>query len=162
VDKLQNGAQLVIDYKSSDTIGPRSWEGERPDDLQLPLYASFAVNERLEGLLIAQVRPRKSKFKGRLRDAATSLRTDLTGRNSLVSEPLTDAQLTEWRDRIERLGKDFLAGHADVDPKEEGKPCKTCHLHAVCRIYENQPLVVAAGEESSVGDESESAEGIDD
>jgi len=162
VDELQNGAQLVIDYKSSDTIGPRSWEGKRPDDLQLPLYASFAVNERLEGLLIAQVRPRKSKFKGRLRDAATSLRTDLTGRNSLVSEPLTDAQLTEWRDRIERLGKDFLAGHADVDPKKEGKPCKTCHLHAVCRIYENQPLVVAAGEESSVGDESESAEGIDD
>jgi ATP-dependent helicase/nuclease subunit B len=139
IDEVQNGGRLVIDYKSGE-VGPSAWEGDRPDDVQLPLYATFAVSEDLEGLVFARVRPGKTKFLGRVRDAAATLRLGLSGRDGLVRNPLTSRQLNDWRERIERLGQDFLAGRADVDPKEPGKTCKTCHLHAVCRIYENQPL----------------------
>ena len=164
VDELQNGKVLIVDYKSSD-VGPKAWTGERPDDVQLPLYATFATHEEeLEGLVFARVRPgEKTKLCGRVRDAAGTLQRDLSGRNGLVKDPLTEQQLEEWRERIERLGENFVVGRADVDPKEPGKTCESCHLHAVCRIYESQPLAVDPDDDS--GDESaeqESAGGGDE
>ena len=32
---------LILDYKSS-PVGPSAWSGDRPDDIQLPLYATAA------------------------------------------------------------------------------------------------------------------------
>lgn len=57
VDRLKDGSQLVIDYKSSN-VSPSSWDLPRPDDVQLPLYAGFALepDEVLGGLVFAQVR----------------------------------------------------------------------------------------------------------
>jgi len=150
VDELQNGSRLVIDYKSSE-VGPKAWEGDRPDDVQLPLYASFAVKEELEGLVIARVRPGKIEFCGRVRDASAMLRSDLKSSNGMVTKPLTDRQLRDWREQIERLGEAFVAGRAEVDPKDPVKTCERCHLHAVCRIYENQPLAAVVAEEDSDG-----------
>jgi probable DNA repair protein len=148
VDELQAGGNLIIDYKSGE-VGPSAWDGDRPDDVQLPLYAAFAVEKNLAGLVFARVRPGDSNFYGRVRDAAGSLLSNLNRQNSLVKDPLTDDQLAEWRYRMERLAGDFLAGHAAVDPKLPGKTCESCHLHAVCRIYENQPLAAASGEDGT-------------
>ena len=161
VDLLENGSRLVIDYKSSE-VGPKAWEGDRPDDVQLPLYASFAVREDLQGLAIARVRPGTTRFFGRVRNARNSLRADLTGHDPLVRDPLTDAQLSEWRERIERLGEDFVNGRADLDPKNAGQPCEKCHLHAVCRIYENQPLASIAQEDAGEDSDGGGSDGGDD
>ena len=163
IDRLANGKQLIVDYKTSD-VGPKAWTGERPDDVQLPLYATFAYSEDLEGLVFARVRPGNMELCGRVRDARSTLLPDLHGANGLVKNPLTDEQLEAWRERIEQLGEDFLAGCADVDPKDAAKTCKSCHLHAVCRIYENQPLLSAQDEEDgggSDGDGGESTGGAD-
>ena len=163
VDELQNGGKLVIDYKSSE-VGPKAWAGERPDDVQLPLYATFAIRDHLEGLVFARIRPDKTRFYGRINDATSSLLPALNKRDRLVSDPLTDRQLEEWRQRIESLGEDFLAGKADVDPKDPVKICEKCHLHAVCRIYENQPLAAAfvdGDEDAEEGEDQESAGGGD-
>jgi ATP-dependent helicase/nuclease subunit B len=155
MDRLEDGSLLVIDYKSSD-IGPAAWGGERPDDVQLPLYATFAVpDERLEGLVFARVRPGKPEFCGRVRDAAGSLLPGLSARNGLISNPLSEEQLAEWRGLIEELGEDFIAGDARVDPKDPVKTCARCGFHAVCRIYENQPPAALA-------DEDEDARGADE
>ena len=139
IDQLPDGTSLVIDYKSSN-VGPSAWADERPDDVQLPLYATYAMPDDLEGLVFARIRPGDMKFCGHVRDAAGSLRGDLSKQNTLVKNPLTNEQLEEWSGRIERLGEDFLAGRADVNPKDPVKTCRNCHLHAVCRVYENQPL----------------------
>jgi ATP-dependent helicase/nuclease subunit B len=155
VDHLEDGSQLVIDYKSSE-VGPSAWVGDRPDDVQLPLYATFAVQGELEGLVFGRVRPGDSRFLGRVRNAATSLLPGLASSSGLVKDPLTDVQLDEWRKRIERLGDDFLTGRADVDPKDPVKVCGKCHLHAVCRIYENQPLAALPGED----DEDNAEDGL--
>jgi ATP-dependent helicase/nuclease subunit B len=158
IDELPGGGKLVIDYKSSE-VGPKAWSGDRPDDVQLPLYATFAVPADLEGLVFARVRPGQTKFYGRVRNATGTLRPGLTGRDKLVSDPLTEQQLDEWRERIEQLGVDFIAGRADVDPKVPGKTCQTCHLHAVCRIYENQALAALSDESDGSGDEADEGGG---
>jgi probable DNA repair protein len=158
IDELPDGGKLVIDYKSSE-VGPKAWSSDRPDDVQLPLYATFAVPEDLEGLVFARVRPGQTKFYGRLRSAAASLRNDLTRRDKLVSDPLTGQQLEEWRERIEQLGADFIAGRADVDPKSPGKTCQTCHLHVVCRIYEDQAFAPHSDEGEGIGDEADEGGG---
>jgi RecB family exonuclease len=158
IDELPDGGKLVIDYKSGE-VGPKAWSGDRPDDVQLPLYATFAVPEDLEGLVFARVRPGQTKFYGRLRSAAASLRHDLTRRDKLVSDPLTGQQLEEWRERIEQLGADFIAGRADVDPKSPGKTCQTCHLHVVCRIYEDQAFAPHSDEGEGIGDEADEGGG---
>jgi ATP-dependent helicase/nuclease subunit B len=157
IDQLPSGARLIIDYKSSE-VGPKAWEGERPDDVQLPLYATFAAPDDLEGLLFARLRSGKTQFHGRVRNAANSLLASLGKPSSLVRNPLTDRQLDEWHDRIEQLGRDFVAGRAEVDPKDPVKTCERCHLHAVCRIYENQPLA-ALGDEDEDRDADQESEG---
>jgi hypothetical protein len=43
-----------------------------------------------------------------------------------------------WKTYIEQLAHDFIAGRADVDPREYPETCKRCDLHAACRIQENQ------------------------
>lgn len=155
IDELPDGGKLVIDYKTG-VVGPRAWDGDRPDDVQLPLYATFAIEEKLEGLVFAKVRPGETHFSGRVRDANGTLLADLGGRSALVQNPLNDTQLQEWHEQIEQLGEDFLAGRAEVDPKDPQKTCQTCHLHAVCRIRERTVLV-----DDEDGDE-EDAGGADD
>ncbi len=140
---------LVIDYKTG-AAASKMWTGERPENVQLPLYATFAIPDSpLEGLAIAQVRSGNMKFDGRLRDAAATLLPNLGKTNGIVKNPLTDQQLADWRTTIERLAEDFLAGHAEVDPRLPGKTCEHCHLHAVCRINESALLNVAEGEEEA-------------
>ena len=157
VDEIPGGSKLIIDYKSSD-VGPAAWRGDRPDDVQLPLYATFAVLDDLEGLVVARIRPANMELCGRVRDAKTTLRADLNDRNGLVTDKLTDEQLTEWRGLIERLAEDFVAGHAEADPKDSAKTCARCHLHAICRIRE-QPSPIHA--ESDDDEWSEGDAGIE-
>ena len=50
------------------------------------------------------------------------------GTNPLVKNPFTAEQLLDWRDCIEQLARDFLAGRAEVDPRETPKTCERCGL----------------------------------
>ena len=142
VDELPDGSRLIIDYKSSD-VGPSAWSGDRPDDVQLPLYATFAMEESLEGLLFARIKPNNTEFCGKAFHANTTLLPSLKKTNGLVAKPLTELQLDQWREQIEQLGLDYLAGRAEVDPKDLSKTCERCHLHSVCRIAESRPLALA-------------------
>ena len=65
IDRLNDGSLLVIDYKSGD-VSPKSWDLPRPDDVQLPLYAGFALEreeEILGGLVFAKVRAGESSVR---------------------------------------------------------------------------------------------------
>ena len=156
LDLLRDGSQLVIDYKSGN-VSPSAWELPRPDDVQLPLYAGFALeaDEVLGGLVFAKVRAGEMKFAGRVGDAAATLFAGLKGGNPLVKNPFTAEQLLDWRDCIQQLARDFLAGRAEVDPREAPKTCERCGLQTLCRIQENAALLTAE-------DESEDEEGGDE
>lgn len=136
LDRLNDGSVLVIDYKSGD-VKPSTWELPRPEDVQLPLYAGFALDrdtEPLGGLVFAKIRPGQQEFVGRVADAKNTLRPELKGTAALLKKPLEIEDLEAWRACIEQLTADFVAGKADVDPKDAPKSCEHCNLQSLCRI----------------------------
>jgi hypothetical protein len=124
----------------------------------LPLYAGFALdreNELLGGLVFAKVRPGDKSFAGHVGDPTGTLIASLKNTNSLAKNPLTAEQLIDWRNEIERLARDFLAGQAEVDPRDYPDTCDRCGLQTLCRIQENRAAFRAEDElkDAEVGDE---------
>jgi ATP-dependent helicase/nuclease subunit B len=121
----------------------------------LPVYAGFALNERLGGLVFAKIRAGNFEFAGRVTDANATLLSDLKRTNALVKNPLTSEQLADWKRSIEQLAHDFITGRADVDPREYPGTCEQCGLHALCRIHDNhsQPELEDEEEEEVPADE---------
>jgi len=143
IDRLNDGTEMVVDYKSGD-VSPSCWDLPRPDDVQLPLYAGFALdNERLGGMVFAKVRTGNLAFAGRVRSASEKLFPGLKSVSSLAKNPLTDVQLSAWRDCIEQLAKDFVDGKAEVDPREYPETCEHCGLQTLCRIQEHRAQLEA-------------------
>ena len=153
IDRLIDGSHLVIDYKTGN-VSPAAWDLPRPDDLQLPLYKIFAVNKSIDsnheqhdlpnqlapatgGLVFAKIRAGDTCFAGRVADAQATISAALDGRNGLVRTNLSAAQETDWKNEIERLAADFVAGNAEVNPRKFPQTCDACGLHAVCRIDED-------------------------
>ena len=56
IDQLIDNSLLVVDYKSG-SVSPSTWDSSRPEDVQLPLYATFALppDQELGGLVFAKV-----------------------------------------------------------------------------------------------------------
>ena len=147
IDRFVDDTLFVIDYKSGD-VKPTSWDLPRPDDVQLPLYANFALHRdpsEIGGLVFAKVRPGELAFAGLVRDARATLYSDLRGSTNLVKRPLDSERLSAWRDCIEQLARDFLSGRAVVNPRDYPKTCEYCGLQSLCRVQEYPPQ---SGDES--------------
>jgi probable DNA repair protein len=156
IDRLRDDSLLVIDYKTG-VVNPKSWDLPRPDNVQLPLYAGFALDpkEELGGLVFAKVRAGDLEFDGRVGDAKDTLLAGLSASSRLVKKKFSAELLIDWRDHIEQLAKDFLAGRAEVDPRDYPKTCERCGLQTLCRIQESKALLEDE-------DESENSEGESD
>jgi len=147
VDRLHDGSQLVVDYKTG-IVDPKTWDLPRPDDVQLPLYKLFGLAPLQPslfdsyggpvsgGLVFARVRTGDNCFAGRVADALETINPDLSRNSSLVRRKLTATEESAWKQYIEDLAKDFLRGRAEVDPRDYPKTCERCGLQPVCRIQE--------------------------
>jgi len=125
IDRHADGRQQVLDYKTGE-MKPGAWAGDRPDDVQLPLYATV-LQPAPDGIAIAQVRARNCSLEG------------ISSAPSLTqNKPAPDwqAQLQAWGEVIDRLMGDFESGDARVNPKKGLETCKKCHLKPFCRIDE--------------------------
>jgi probable DNA repair protein len=142
IDRLNDDSLLVIDYKTGQ-VATKSWELPRPDDVQLPLYAGFALDddEVIGGLVFAKVRSNDQSFAGHVGDAKSMLLPNLTNSSALVKNRFEAEMLIDWKRNIDQLAQDFLAGHAEADPRDYPKTCEHCGLEALCRITENQALL---------------------
>ena len=127
MDELSDGGHVLIDYKSSRMLTPKQWDGPRPDDPQLPLYA-VAAPEELAAVVFARMRPGEMRFMGYSRADKLLPQVQL----------YRDWQklLETWKRDADALGAAFAAGDAPVDPKEGLKTCRRCELHTLCRVYE--------------------------
>lgn len=118
---------MLIDYKTGQPQ-KEIWDGERPIDPQLPLYAVL-MEEKVAGLVIGRLR-----VEGASTEGLTTL-LDGFGRESITEQGFKE-NVAEWRRVLEKLAKDFLDGKAEVDPREKPDACQYCHLTALCRRHE--------------------------
>jgi ATP-dependent helicase/nuclease subunit B len=170
IDRLIDESLLVIDYKTGD-VSSKAWDLPRPDDVQLPLYKIFGLEENGEsqsvdpankdmasgGLVFAKIRTGKPCFAGRVVNARETILNSLNGNDSLVRAELTAGDEAEWKAKIERLARNFIEGRADVDPRDYPKTCERCGLQSICRIQEpeNRDRLELEDEEDSEGAEDE-------
>ncbi len=112
--QVADGTHVILDYKTSDNLSIKNWDGDRPDAPQLPLYA--VKSERIvSGVYFAKLVPGQTALLGH------------AGRE-------LEQRLPEWSKVVDQLGANFLAGDATVDPKNATKTCALCDLHSLCRI----------------------------
>jgi len=100
VDSVDNKT-VLIDYKTG-SVNAKDWQGERPKDPQLPLYA-LAYNGAVNGCVFAQIKSNKLKFSG-LMDKPYS--ADL----ALCDD--WPQQMQDWRGALENLAAEFTEGHS--------------------------------------------------
>jgi len=127
MDKLERGGHVLIDYKGTRLLSPKDWDGPRPDDPQLPLYA-VAAPEELAAVVFAKVLPGEMRFMG------YSQAESLLPKVQVYRD--WKKLLAQWKQDAEALATSFAAGDARVDPKYELKTCRRCDLQTLCRVYE--------------------------
>lgn len=108
IDQLENGDLLLIDYKTGQPK-LQSWQGERMDEPQLPLYAVTAT-EDIAAIAFAQINAKAMKWIG-----MGALNTHHDG--ILPSKTPWDEQRQEWQLFLQNLAADFIQGDARVDMK---------------------------------------------
>jgi probable DNA repair protein len=129
VDALPDGREIILDYKTGN-LKPRGWEGERPDEPQLPLYCASS-DRPIAGAAFAQIRAGELRFRG-----VTSGNVSLPSLAKMSLNPALsfEEQVLEWGRVLQHLAEDYRAGKADVDPKPGA--CDNCGLRGLCRIRE--------------------------
>jgi RecB family exonuclease len=114
VDELPDGRQVVIDYKSN-APPLNSWEGDRPAEPQVPLYAAKCATQ-VAAALFANLRPGELKFTG------------------IAEEKGLAGKIREWDTTLEKIALEFAQGRAQVDPRKGA--CDNCRLTPLCRVSE--------------------------
>jgi probable DNA repair protein len=127
MDRLKGGGHVLIDYKTSKILQTKQWDGPRPDDPQLPLYA-VAAPEDLAAVAFAKIQPGDLRFIGHSRAEGALPKVDIHRDWPKL--------LAQWKQDAAALGAAFAAGDARVDPKYELKTCRRCDLQTLCRVYE--------------------------
>jgi ATP-dependent helicase/nuclease subunit B len=135
IDLLADRSHLLIDYKTSE-MSTAKWQGDRPDEPQLPLYAVYGNVEDVSGLLFAQIRAGKTGMIGRVANAQQQLQAGLSASSALVNQPYDASMRDGWKQALRNLADEFLQGEASVDPKQGAATCKYCPLPGLCRIAE--------------------------
>jgi probable DNA repair protein len=135
IDRLPDDSRLLLDYKTGE-VSPSAWKGERPDEPQLPLYATYGNVENVSGLLFAQIRAGKMLFSGRAAKPSQMVMADLPPTSALATQPFDHTMYDAWQQALLQLAEEFLRGEASVDPKHGDETCKYCPLPGLCRVAE--------------------------
>ena len=135
VDRLEDGRLFVLDYKTGkQTIN--SWDGERPDEPQVPLYC-VANSSKVAGAAFGQITADEIAVKGIADDDSLAPGMKVPEALSKLELPPDWPSIIEhWRTVLEKLAQDFMSGVAAVDPKKAGVTCRYCELKPLCRIKE--------------------------
>ena len=140
VDESAAGERIVIDYKTGEP-GLGSILRPRPDDPQLPLYAT-AAEPGAAAAAFGQVRAGGMRFVGLARadGILPGVKTPAAAaRHGAQAD--WPAQVVFWRRELENLAAEYASGRADVAPRRGLQTCRECDVHPFCRIRERLEAV---------------------
>lgn len=135
VDELDDGSLVVLDYKTG-LSSIQDWQGDRPNEPQVPLYA-IANSKKVSAAAFAIINNDSIGFAG-IADREFIAPGIEAAENLQRSELPADWQsiLQHWEKVLHQLAREFVAGSAAVDPKHPANTCRYCELQSLCRIRE--------------------------
>lgn len=139
VDRLNDGSELVIDYKTGAAPTRTAFFGDRPVAPQLPAYVLArrqAGKSTPAGIAVASLRTGAESLQG---IATASLAAQENGLQDVAKSQAAgdwEEAVELWEQSIAALGEAFARGDAAVDPLPGA--CEYCHLALACRISEQR------------------------
>jgi len=114
VDRSEEGRLLVIDYKTGGKFGITKWLGERPLEMQLPLYAAYG---QADGIALYWLHARALSIAGMGADDWGINAGATRGRKAfqVMEVDAWQRQLEDWRATCERLIDEFRHGDCRID-----------------------------------------------
>lgn len=133
IDELPDGSRVLVDYKTG-VLKPADWLGERPRELQLPVYA-LALEPRPAALAVAQLRAGACRWSGVARESGMLPGVVACGEGrGAFAGPDWDTLVGQWATVARELAEGLAAGRAEVAPLRGA--CRYCQQSVFCRINE--------------------------
>lgn len=147
IDRLADGRQLIVDYKTGAAIDVRNWAAERITEPQLPIYAAL-VNDAVAAVVFAKVLPDKPAFAGVAEDGDLLPGVQGIGdEKQKIFDPLAfpdwPAVVRHWRGRLQAVAAEVGAGRAGVVVGDEGD-LRYCEVLPLLRLPERRRLLAGA------------------
>ncbi len=120
VDLSGSGARLVIDYKTGSVFSTKKWLGERPPDMQLPLYAAYGD---ADGIALYWLHAKKLTIAGMgIEDWDINTGAARNNQKFLVVAPdVWQQQVADWRAICKRLVDEFRGGDCRIDVANDAR-----------------------------------------
>lgn len=136
IDRLNDQSLAIIDYKTGRQLpGQGTWLQERPENMQLPLYAvaaRSALNEPVGAICLARVNAEQHGYTG----------LAATANFHRQVKPLTQDGQQDWQSlgqqfatAVAAMASEFEQGIQRVDPVNNDRTCEFCRLQPLCRIF---------------------------
>jgi len=148
VDEVEGEGLAVIDYKTG-KCAKSDWVGARPREPQMLIYSSAGD---FDAVAFGSLKLGGVKFEGTAK--SSDMLPDVKGfeedgkwRETMEGVNDWDDLRAKWKETLDALGRDFLAGVNDVHPNNlmtSKSACTFCSLGPFCRVME---AVVADDEE---------------
>jgi hypothetical protein len=136
----------IVDYKTG-TVS-KDWQGERPWEPQLPVYAiALQAQKDVAGIAFYALKDNDNPtLQGLARDDVP-----LPKKEKSITSADWQIQLAQWQATLQTLADDFRAGVAVADPiiNSTKNACTYCHLGLLCRNSEWLGVEDEVGEESA-------------
>ncbi|MDE2440235.1 MAG: PD-(D/E)XK nuclease family protein [Betaproteobacteria bacterium] len=150
IDRLADGRQVIIDYKTGASIDTKNWAGERITEPQLPIYAAL-VNDEVAAVVFAKVLLDKPAFAGvadekDILPGVQGIGDDKQKIFDPAEFPDWIAVITHWRERLHAVASEVKAGVAGVSFADE-KELQYCEVLPLLRLPERRRLLAAAAEQ---------------
>ncbi len=140
IDQIENGDHIVVDYKTGSNLHPEDFLSQPLIEPQLPIYAVADPDVQVDGVVFAKLRRGECRFLGVVKEKGLlgKVREFTAYRRSIELGITTwEELLVFWRQQIDQLAADFVAGDAVVQPYDSLKSCQYCDLAGVCRVSES-------------------------